>query len=85
MIGTYMAKINLFEKLMEVEEYRKLFDKFPDDQKPILIDRVKTFLEKAERELINPLNDLAEQVKKERSDYDRKQNPNVPDTKNSKP
>lgn len=79
-----MAKINLFERLMEVEEYRKLFDKFPDDQKPILIDRVKTFLEKAEKELINPLNDLADQVKKERAEHDRKQNPNVDATKNSK-
>jgi len=57
----------LFDQLMQVEEYRKLFDKFSDDQKPVLIERVRAFLEEAETKLINPLNDLAEKVKKEQA------------------
>jgi hypothetical protein len=57
----------LFDQLMQVEEYRKLFDKFSDDQKPLLIERVRSFLEEAESKLINPLTDLAEKVKKEQA------------------
>lgn len=71
----------LFDQLMQVEEYRRLFDKFSDDQKPLLIERVRTFLEEAETKLINPLNDLAEKVKKEQALENSKNKTESTDTK----
>lgn len=66
----------LFDKLMQIEEYRKLFDKFSDDQKPVLIERVRSFLEEAETKLINPLTDLADKVKKEQAAKSGQTTPN---------
>lgn len=55
--------MSMFDELMKNENYRKIFKEFPDDQRPLLIERIRNFMNEAENKLINPLKDAAEHVK----------------------
>jgi len=55
--------MSTFDELMKNEEYQKIFDKFPDDQKPLIIERIRAFMEEAENKLIVPLQGAVEQLK----------------------
>lgn len=55
--------MSMFDELMNNENYRKLFEEFPDDQRPLLIERIRNFMNEAENKLINPLKDATVHVK----------------------
>lgn len=61
MIG---ANMSLFDELMKNEAYKRLFDEFPDDQKPLLIERIRNFMDEAENKLIVPLQNAAGHLEK---------------------
>ena len=43
--------MSLFDEMMKNEDYKKLFDALPDDEKPILMNSVKKFVEDFEKSL----------------------------------
>lgn len=47
--------MSMFDELMKNEQYRKIFDQFPDDQKPLLIERIKTLMNETENKLLKPI------------------------------
>ena len=48
--------MSLFDEMMKNEEYKKLFDQFADDQKPLIIDRIRLLMNEVETKMIEPLN-----------------------------
>ena len=56
--------MSLFDELMKHEQYRKIFDEFPDDQKPLIIERIRSFMDETESKIINPFKEAAENIKK---------------------
>lgn len=55
--------MSMFDELMKNEQYRKIFDQFPDDQKPLLIERIRQFMDEAENKLIKPVQQAANVIK----------------------
>lgn len=53
----------MFEDLMKIEGYRKIFDQFPDDQKPIVMERIRQFMDEAENKLIKPVQNATNIMK----------------------
>lgn len=47
--------MSLFDELMKKEEYKKLFDNYPDYQRQYIIDAVKNFVENSEKNLLEPI------------------------------
>lgn len=47
----------MFDELMKNEQYRKIFDQFPDDQKPLLIERIKNLMDETENKLLKPVQE----------------------------
>lgn len=64
--------MSMFEELMKNEQYRKIFDQFPDDQKPLLIERIKQFMNDAEFKLIKPVQEAANRMKTVANNQDKK-------------
>ena len=54
--------MSMFDELMKNEQYRKIFDQFPDDQKPLLIERIKTLMDETENNLLKPVQDAINHV-----------------------
>jgi len=44
-------KPSLFDEMLKDEEYRKLFDALPDDEKPLLMNSVRRFVDDFEKSL----------------------------------
>lgn len=44
-------KKSLFDEMLSDEEYRKLFDALPDDEKPLLMNSVRKFVDDFEKSL----------------------------------
>ena len=42
---------SLFDEMMKNEEYRKLFDALPADEKPVLLNSVRKFVDDFEKSL----------------------------------
>jgi hypothetical protein len=49
--------MSMFDELMKNEQYRKIFDQFPDDQKPLLIERIKNLMDETENKLLKPVQE----------------------------
>jgi len=49
--------MSMFDELMKNEQYRKIFDQFPDDQKPMLLERIKTLMDETENKLLKPVQE----------------------------
>lgn len=47
--------MSLFDELMQREEYKKLFENYPDYQRQYIIDSVKNFIENSEKNLLEPI------------------------------
>jgi len=50
--------MSLFDELLKNEEYRKLFDQIPDDEKPILMSSLRKLVEDVETAIILPVEKL---------------------------
>lgn len=48
----------LFDDLMKKEEYRKLFDQLPEDQKPIIMESIRKLVEQFENNVLSPIQNL---------------------------
>lgn len=44
--------MSLFDELMKQQSYKKLFEMFPDDQKQIIMDRIKKLLDDSEENIL---------------------------------
>lgn len=56
--------MSLFDDMMKNEEYRKMFDQFPDDQKPIIMERIRILLEDTENKILIPMQNVVQYIKK---------------------
>lgn len=56
--------MSLFDEMMKNEEYRKMFDQFPDDQKPIIMERIRILLEDTETKILIPMQNVMQHVNK---------------------
>lgn len=56
--------MSLFDEMMKNEEYRKMFDQFPDDQKPIIMERIRILLEDTENKILIPMQNVMQHVNK---------------------
>lgn len=45
--------MSLFDEMIKNEEYKKLFEILPDDEKPILLNSIKNFVDDFEKALKN--------------------------------
>lgn len=50
--------MSLFDELLKNEEYRKLFEQLPDDERPVLMDSLRKFVDQVENSVILPLEKL---------------------------
>lgn len=49
---------SLFDEMLKNEEYRKLFDSLPDDEKPIIMQSVRQFVNDVEKS-VNTISEMA--------------------------
>lgn len=54
--------MSMFDELMKNEQYRKIFDQFPDDQKPLLIERIKNLMDETENKLLKPVQEAVNNI-----------------------
>lgn len=54
--------MSLFDEMLKNDDYRRLFDNLPDDEKPILMHSVRKFVEDFEKSL----EKITEAVKQQR-------------------
>jgi len=52
--------MSLFDELMKQEQYRMLFDNYPDDQKALIMEKIKEFMDDAEKKILNPLKQASD-------------------------
>lgn len=53
-----MPNQNIFEKLMQDDEYRRLLEQLPEDERAIVKNSLKELVEMFENNLINPIKNL---------------------------
>ncbi len=56
--------MSLFDELMKHESYRKLFESYPEDQRQLVIDSLKNFVDHTEINLLAPVKNVIEATKK---------------------
>ena len=52
--------MSLFDELMKQDQYYQLFDHYADDQKQLIIEKIKEFMEDAEKRIIIPLQEASD-------------------------
>lgn len=52
--------MSLFDELLKQEQYRSLFDSYPDDQKELILEKVREFVEDAEKKILMPLKQASD-------------------------
>jgi uncharacterized protein YbaA (DUF1428 family) len=56
--------MTLFEQLISNPEYKKIFEQLPNDQKYIIQDGLKNFMDDVENKLINPLKEHVKTIQR---------------------
>jgi hypothetical protein len=52
--------MSLFDEIIKQEQYRSLFDNYPDDQRELILEKVKEFMEDAEKKILVPLKQASD-------------------------
>jgi len=48
--------MTLFEEIMQNKTYSELLSKLPDDEKPLILDSLKKFVDTFETKVLHPIN-----------------------------
>ncbi len=57
--------MSLFDELLEKEEYKKLYENLPDDERPIVMEAMRKLVEQFEKTILIPLknSDIVKGIK----------------------
>ena len=50
--------MSLFDQMLKDENYKKLFDRLPDDEKAVIMASIRQFVEQFEKAVLQPIEKL---------------------------